>query len=404
MNTQILDRHGNPIKAAAKAGDKAMRVLTEMIRVQHTVYRREINHWQNARQNRKSIHNPLTWDLQTIYEDAMIDTHLTSVIEDRILRILNKDIIITAADGSKDEDKTKAINDVEWFTEIVKMVMESPFYEYSLIYLIPGKKGIQHVELVPRENTQPDDGTILENYQDRTSGQMWADYPESFLFSKLYSGYGLLEKASSLTILKRHSWGNWDEFEQVFGMPIRIAKVATMSDDVRDEVAGWLKTMGTAAYGVFPHFADIEIKEANNRDAFNVFMKKIDSVNSELSKLIVHQTMTTDNGSSLSQAEVHQDTLDEVTKADLKKTLLWLNHHLKPYLISIGYPIAEENAFAVAKVTDPSEKIKIDAQLMTHGYKPTREYVERTYGVELEEAVDPDPEDAPAEEDPKKKS
>ncbi|WP_372747067.1 DUF935 family protein, partial [Lutibacter sp.] len=214
-------------------------------------------------------------------------------------------------------------------------------------------------------------------------------------------------------ILKRHSWASWDEFEQIFGMPIRIAKLGTLSDDVKQEVAGWLKSMGTASYGVFPQFADIEIKESNNRDAFNVFMKKIETVDSQLSILINGQTMTTSDGSSRSQAEVHERTQEELTDADMRNVINWINDHLVPLLRYCGYDIKEDEHIGVEMITDPVEKMTIDEKIMqSSGYKLSKEYLEKTYGVELEDIqapVEPTPPKnkkdlrSPEKEDEKKK-
>ena len=66
--------------------------------------------------------------------------------------------------------------------------------------------------------------------------------------------------------------------------------------------------MGTSAYAVLPIAADLEIIESKTTDAHEVFERKIERINSELSKLYLGQTMTTDDGSSLSQSQTHAAT------------------------------------------------------------------------------------------------
>ena len=51
-----------------------------------------------------------------------------------------------------------------------------------------------------------------------------------------------------------------------------------------------------------------------------------------MSKLVNGQTMTVDSGSSRSQSEVHLRTENEVTKADIRNLLRWLNDTLLPAL------------------------------------------------------------------------
>ena len=374
-----------PIELAKKADS----IVLDLIKQSHSVYRREIDHWQKARMTRESIDNPRTHLLQQVYKDAMLDTHLSAMVESRILRIQNKRWVITDDKGVADHDKSDLITR-KWFGDIVRYAMESIIYEFSLVQLIKDKGEIVAVRNIPRGHVLPEPQLVIKHVYD-TTGLDYTAFPDDLLFAKLYEGRGLLEKAAPLCILKRHSWASWDEFEQIFGMPIRIAKIASTNDKVKAEVGSWLEQMGTASYGVFPQFAEIDIKEANNRDAFNVFMKKIETVDAQNSILVNGQTMTSMDGSSYSQAEVHQKTQDEISEADLKNVLYWLNDTLLPVMRRMVYKIAENQRIDVERVTDPVQKIKTDAVLMQNGYRLSDDYVERTYGVELSTTKDPEP-------------
>ena len=51
-------------------------------------------------------------------------------------------------------------------------------------------------------------------------------------------------------------------------------------------------------------------------DCYNVFDKRIDRANSELSKGVLTETMTTENGASLSQSEVHLEVVKNLINKD----------------------------------------------------------------------------------------
>lgn len=364
-------------------------------------YRRELNTWRDAREMRYDVDYPLTYALQEVYTDAMVDTHLRAVIENRILRVVNQPFEIKGKDGKSDEKLTDLINQ-PWFTDVLRYKMESIFYGYNLIYFKDYEKGkIKNVDIVPREHVIPENRWIIENVTDTDKGLPFDAFPNDLVYCQMYDAYGLLEQASSLTILKRHSWGSWDEFEQIFGIPIRIAKVPSGNPKVHKEASVWLDEMGRTAAGVFEIGTEVEIIENAKTDSFRVFLEKINSVNSEVSKLINGQTMTVDNGSSRSQSEVHQTTQDEITRADKREMIYWLNNVLLPVLRNIGYPFNENHYFAVEDIVNPDKKIKIDAQLMAHGYKMTPEYIERVYGVELDKSKE---KEDPKTEPVKKKS
>lgn len=380
---KILDKYGNMLANdnARDLSSKAERVVLDLVKNSYSAYRRELDNWKVARMERLNVHDPYTNLLQDMYKDVMLDSHLTAICQHRILRVLNHDYVILDSKGVADYDRSDFIQK-KWFTDLLNYAMQSIFFEYSCM-LLKGEKEIEGVEIIPREHIHVERKEILRQVYDRR-GLPIDKFPKDFLFAKLYDGIGLLEKAAPLTVLKRHSWSSWDEFEQIFGMPIRIAKLGSMSSKVKDEVAGWLEKMGTASYGIFPEFADIEIKESNNRDAFNVFFKKIETVDAQLSVLINGQTMTTSDGSSRSQAEIHEHTQDEITRADQKYLLNWINDELVPVLRMRGYPINENERIGIEEVTDPHERMKIDEKLMQNGYKLTKEYIESTYGVELD--------------------
>ena len=406
MSIEILDHTGKPMLTAknnVELAKRSQKLMLDFVRQQHSIYRQEVSNWQQARLERTNPEEPFTYLLQELYKDVMIDSHLTAITENRILRIINKRFVLQDKKGVADYERSEFLN-TRWFTDAIRYAMESIFYEYSLLHFekdVDGK--ILKVRNIPREHINADRKLLVKSVYD-TTGLPFMEFPYDLAFAKLYDGYGLLEKAAPLTVLKRHSWASWDEFEQIFGMPIRIAKLGSLSEGVKDEVASWLKTMGTASYGVFPQFADIEIKESNNRDAFNVFMKKIETVNTELSILINGQTMTTSDGSSRSQAEVHERTEDEITEADLKLVTHWLNDVIVPLLRNCGYDIKEDERIGVELITDPKEKMHIDEKIMMHsGFQLSKDYLEKTYGVELEEVPAPEPPKKDKEIDEKKK-
>lgn len=376
---------------------KVTRLMLDTMKTQRRLWRKELNDWQFARQARYNAEMPRNHYMQEVYDDVMMDGHLTGIAENRTLRTTNKDIILVDPKGAKSDEHSKFIEDKTWFEDLINYAHKSTYYGTSVVFLSDVQKGeIKGVSLVERGRVIPELGLILNDYALNT-GLPYREYPDLLIECQMYDHIGILEKAAPYTILKRHSWGSWDEFEELFGVPIRIAKIASQSETVKNEVAGWLEEMGSAPYGVFPIGTEVEIKENSKGDAFNVFFKKLETLDKELSKLIIHQTMTTENGGSKAQGTVHENTLAELVYADEKKILAILNDKLLPAMRAIGYSIPEGYKFKVSQTKDPSAQIKIDGELMKNGYKLKREYIEETYGVELDEVQ------ATAEPDPAKK-
>jgi hypothetical protein len=389
-SNSTLNISGNAINktVSLKASDvkdinKVTNMMVDVIRRQRRLWRKELTDWQAARYARYQAEIPKTYPMQELYDDVLLDGHLTGITGNRTLRTTNKSYIFTI-DGKKEDKLTEYIKDKEWFEYTIEEAHKSVYHGYSLLWVKDFAKGqINEVELVSRGLVIPEHKVLLYDVNGIKGLDITA-YTDVLWYAQFYDNVGLLEKAAVYTILKRHSWGSWDEFEELFGIPIRIAKIASQSETVKNEVAGWLEEMGSAPYGVFPMGTEIDIKENSKTDSFNVFYQKIKALDAELSKLVLHQTMTTENGSSKSQGTVHENTLEEVIFADEKKMLAFLNNRVVPAMRQLGYKIPDNAKIAVEITKDPNEQIKIDIQLLGNGYVLKKDYIEETYGVEIE--------------------
>ncbi|MGC1471531.1 MAG: DUF935 family protein [Psychroserpens sp.] len=391
---------GNALKKAVSLSSsdqkkikKITNVMVDVIRRQRRLWRMEVSNWQHGRFARYNSDIPRTFPMQEVNDDVMLDGHLTGITENRTLRTTNKDYIFSI-DGKKDDTLTELIKAKKWFEYLIEHAHKSTYYGYSLIWVEAFKKGeILKLQLIPRGLVIPEHNVLLYDLS-AVNGIDYSEIKDVLLYAQFYDHIGLLEKAAPFAILKRHSWGSWDEFEELFGVPIRIAKIASSSETVKNEVAEWLEEMGSAAYGVFPTGTEVDIVENSKQDAFNVFYKKIEALDKEMSKLVLHQTMTTENGSSKAQGGVHENTLGEIVAADEKRMLAFLNDDLVPCMRKLGYNIPENAKITVEATKDPTEQIKIDGEFMRNGYILKQSYIEDVYGTEIESmpsTKDPEP-------------
>lgn len=395
-----------PMKLSAKDSrdvGKVTKMMLDVVKQHRRLWRKEINDWQRARQIRHSLEFPQNYLLQEVYLDIMLDGQLTGITQNRTFRTTNKDFIFVNKEGKKDDACTEFIKDKSWFETFIQYAHETMYFGTGVVWFNNLLKNeIQGVEPLDRAHIIPELGLFVPDVTSN-KGVTYRDFPHFLIEVQMYDAIGLLEKAAPFTILKRHSWGSWDEFEELFGVPIRIAKVASQSETVKNEVAGWLEEMGSAAYGVFPLGTEVEIKENSKGDAFNVFYQKIQALREELSMLILHQTMTTENGGSKAQGTVHENTLGELIFADEKKILAILNDKLIPAMRFFGYKIPEGFKISVAQIKDTNHQIKIDQVLLQGGYVLKQSYIEEVYGSEIESMPVPQSPQAKPQTDESKK-
>ena len=122
----------------------------------------------------------------------------------------------------------------------------------------------------------------------------------------------------------------------------------------------------------------IEAARSGTAD-YDVLCQRIDK---SISKVILSQTMTTDDGSSRSQAEVHKGVADSVIKSDADLICESLNQQVVKWLTEWNFPNAKPPR--VWRNTEPEEDLTAraerDNKISTLGYEPTEEYIADTYG------------------------
>lgn len=198
------------------------------------------------------------------------------------------------------------------------------------------------VTLVDRKYVIPEHHRVITDLgQDWTTG---IDYHEPEWFGNLIEvgrpdDLGLYLKASLHCIPKKNVLAAWDVFSEIFGMPLRIATTSSRDQKEVDRISDMMARMGQAGYVVVPTGTEIQIVESSKSDAFNVYDKRVDRANSEISKLIIGQTMTIEDGSSLSQSQTHLKVFENLVESDAKLLANTINNQLFPRMISHGFPL-----------------------------------------------------------------
>ncbi|RLA49860.1 MAG: F, portal protein, partial [Gammaproteobacteria bacterium] len=109
-------------------------------------------------------------------------------------------------------------------------------------------------------------------------------------------------------------------------------------------------------------------------------------------KVVLSQTMTTDDGSSRSQAEVHAGVRQEVIDADADLIADSFRRTIGTWLTEWNFPGAATPH--VVRNTEPEEDLATraerDTKIHALGYNPTDDYIEETYGIGWEKREEPE--------------
>ncbi len=335
------------LAAQLQQGIKKKRsLLVELNQQTESLTKKDIACWRQAWGMALNHEQPNRTALYGIYTDVMIDLHLTGCISQRKGKTLQKAFILTDKNGKEDE-QARQIFEREWFVDFMDLALDHRYWGHSLIQLgdmVRDENGLafENVELVPRRHVIPEYGVVIREMGDEPSkgiNYRTGAVADWYIEVGKRNDLGLLLKCAPQSLSKKNMLGYWDTFGEIFGMPIRVAK--TMSNDPKDlaRIEDMLASMGAAAYGLFPEGTEIDIKESTKGDAYNVYDKRVDRCNSEISKGILNQTMTIDSGSSLSQSETHLEVFENVCKADAMLLKYLINGKLIPKMIKHGFPL-----------------------------------------------------------------
>lgn len=306
------------------------------------------------------------------------DTHYASVLGQRKRAVSLIEPIITPTEAGSDE-----------ITAAVETLVTKPIFNDAVDDLLDGiAKGYACVEPIWGDDAELWD---VNEYKfrdprfftfDKETGQNLLikdeDYPlgkEIPLYSmivhrpKLKSGLpargGLARLVSWAFMLKAFTLQDWAAFLEVFGMPFRVGKYddAAGADEKRTLLRA-VRDMGTDAAAIIPKSMDIEFIESKGGQGNAVFGAMTDYLDKQISKAVVGQTMTTDDGSSRSQAEVHSDVKLDIQKSDARQLASTINRDLIAPFVALNFgPQAPVPVFKFP-VPDP-EDIALLSDMLT---------------------------------------
>jgi phage gp29-like protein len=167
---------------------------------------------------------------------------------------------------------------------------------------------------------------------------------------------GLALPALYYWMLKSYDVTSWAAFIDRYGYPIRIGKYgkkATEQD--RATLKRAVAAIGQDFGAVIPESAQLDIIESKHAsETSNVYKTMSDWIDRQISKLVLGQTMTTDEGSSRAQSETHDKVRDDIADSDIQQVIETLNTALTIPYINLNF--GERENYPKIDLFKPDEK------------------------------------------------
>lgn len=146
---------------------------------------------------------------------------------------------------------------------------------------------------------------------------------------------GLGRVACVAYMFKGYDVKAWMSFAEVYGMPLRIGKYGEgATPEQKQALLRAVANIGIDAAAIVPDSMTLEIVQASSAtQGHALFQGLADWFDRQVSKAVLGQTMTTDDGSSLSQAVVHDSVRGDIRDHDARQLSATLQRDLvKPYV------------------------------------------------------------------------
>ena len=338
-----------------------------------TPSRREINDIGSCTSALRSADMGIRFPLYDLYESVLLDGSVTDAVNKRIEAITDADICFTDRDGRQVEEMEALINSLE-FERLLESIMQSRFWGVSVDeFTFSPEFGFNSI---PRKHVRPKEKVVVRRQGD-TTGISYADDGMVIQWGR-DDDLGLLLKVAPYVIYKRGGFGDWAQFVELFGMPIRVGKYNAMDDASRRMLIDAFETAGSAPYMVVPKESEIETTLMSGTTGGALYDDFRRACNEEILVTILGQTMTTQSGASLSQSQVHLAVQEKKHRSDRRFVVRMLNRYLVPLLEKRGYPV---NGGKFSFV-DRKDELKVDELRTLSGILPIpRKWAYEKYGI-----------------------
>lgn len=350
----IVDQFGKPIKRANLSKELARSSLTG---VRHTWGTATVSNGLTPQRLAAILQAADTGDhyayLSLAEEMEERDAHYGSVLRTRKLAVSGLDITVeSASDDPRDLALADAVREQvikAEFSDAVDDLLDALGKGYSVVEIIWQRGEFWQPEFKWRDPHffmwDIETGTELRllDEADMLNGIALEKHKFIVHVPKIKSGLpvrsGMARLSAISYMCKTWTLKDWMAFADVFGLPLRVGKYGRgATDDEIDTLVTAISNIASDAGAVIPESMMIEFVQASTTGGgTGIFKELAEYLDRQISKAVLGQTMTSDDGSSQAQANVHNEVRLDIVKSDAKQLSSTLNRHFVKSFIDLNY-------------------------------------------------------------------
>ena len=340
-----------------------------------------------------------------IFEKVLTDDQVFSNFQQRRLALLSKKIEVQA--GAKDKQSVAAADFLRDtltclnFDRICNRMLYGIFYGYSVGECLWARDGqhwrLETIKVRKARRFRYDTAGRLRLLKTTAPAgivmperKFWTFESGSDHDDNPY-GVGLGSYCYWPAFFKRNGIRFWLLALEKYGAPTAVGTYpANATQKEKEKLLEAVIAFASVSGLTIPEGMNIDLLTAGTKVGGN-HDKLVEVMNKSISKVILSQTMTTDDGSSNAQSQTHLDVREDITSADADLQCGSFMEGPGRWLMEWNYPGAALPSLSRVEETheDLDQRAQRDRTIYEMGFKPTLKHIHDVYGTGYEQITPP---------------
>lgn len=299
---------------------------------------KSLTEWKTAIMLATDPESPDRSSLKALYDNLMLDNHLASVIESRILYCQRSTFKVVSQTGDENKDMTNLLERT-WMEDLIKLILMSRFQGSTLIELfdIDPLGELDQVTEIPMGYFNPIKGIITKTPGDSKG---W-DYKNGTMTTYYLQvgrdkDIGMLAQVAPIVLAKKLGMGAWLDFVEKYGVPPLFITTDREDDNRLNQLFEAAKNFKSNQFMVGRGKEIFTIGNTSSTNPTGAFDPLIERANDEISKRFLGGTGLTDEKGFVGSVEIQFKLAKDRFESDKLMIKNVMNKHIFPRLTKLS--------------------------------------------------------------------
>jgi hypothetical protein len=367
-------RNADPRKLRVFAESKASKNYSGQLEMESvTMQSKNLAEWKTAIQLATDPENPDRSSLRTLYENLLLDNHLASVIDSRILFCQRSTFKIVSESGEENEELTKLFERT-WFEELVRLILMARFQGATLIELFD----VDEVGELMDVNKTPGEDKGWP-YKDGTMANYYLQVGKD-------RDLGMLAQVAPIVLAKKLGIGAWLDFVEKYGVPPLFITTDREDDNRLNQLFEAAQSFKSNHFMVGRGNEKFEVPSISSNNPSGAFDPLVERANSEISKRFLGGTGLTDEKGFVGSVEIQFKLAKDRFESDKLMIKNIMNKQVFPRLVKLSsiYSALSNHYFEWdnAEIRTSKETAEL-VDILGNQFEIDPEWVEQQTGVPI---------------------